>query len=315
MTVSVGCALFNFESGGLQPDGTYDFHPLQAALAHSPRVPALITLCEGKYYAERGNTGLLLAANAIADEFNMPYTAILGHMERGPMPPAIFYNPLVLTQMPPWYGHGSTGDFHDQRNIAHFRVNGTGVEFLAGIDHWEPLYGPSRELAARRWGRHGSKGKLPMILSGDFNCTPSGSHLPQRDWQLAAEKDWTNASHKGIEKDGLWIADTRAMDYLIGRWIDAGRVGGAGFTLLAELAWKQCAGQPVDSRPDLLSPDGRILATVNTHVDAGGGLHIDAALANKLMLTHFDPSTYQIHVPPSGRRYSDHRMVTWELQF
>jgi hypothetical protein len=314
MTVSVGCALFNYESGGLRQDG-YDFKPLQAALADSPRVPALIKLCEGKHYADRGGQGLLLAAKALSEEFRVPYVGLLGHMERGPMPPAIFYDPNVLTLLPPWYGNGSQNDFHDQRNIAHFLVNGTDIEFLAGVDHWEPLYGPVRELAARRWGRYGRKAKKRVIFSGDLNCTPSGPHFPQRDWKLAAEVDWTNATHKGRQKDGVWVADTAPMDYLIGEWVEVGRVGGAGFTLLAELAWQACADQPAERRPRLLTPDGRILPTVNTHVDAGGGLHIDAVLANDLMLDHFDPSTLEIHVPSPGVRHSDHRLITWELQF
>src|SRR3982750_4474637 len=123
MTVSVGCILFNYESGGLK-DGYYDFEPLKAELAGSPRVPALVKLCEGKYWAERGGQGLLLAAKAISDQFGVPYIGLLGYRERGPMPPAIFYNPLVLTHVPPWHGNGSHHDFHDQRNLAHFRVNG-----------------------------------------------------------------------------------------------------------------------------------------------------------------------------------------------
>lgn len=321
MTVSVGGVLFNYEHGGLQPDGRYDFAPLVTELAEGPRVPALIKICEGKYWAERGVSGLLLAARAISDQFGVPFIGLLGYLERGPMPPAIFYNPLVLTHVPPWYGHGSHHEFQDQRNIAHFRVNGVpgpdgdDLEIVAGVDHWEPLHGPTRELAARRWGRHGRRAKLPTVLSGDTNCTPSGLHFAQRDWKFAAEHDWVNASHKGHEHDGVWVPDTAPMDYLIGRWCDGRRVGGAGLTLLAEQAWKAHAGKPAHRRPGLLSPDGRILATVNDKVDSGGALHIDAVLANDLMLRYFDPDSLQIHVPAPGVRRSDHRMLTWEFQF
>jgi hypothetical protein len=45
MTVSVGCAVFNYEGGGLQQDGRHDFTPLLAELAEGPRVPALIKMC------------------------------------------------------------------------------------------------------------------------------------------------------------------------------------------------------------------------------------------------------------------------------
>lgn len=92
------------------------------------------------------------------------------------------------------------------------------------------------------------------------------------------------------------------MDYLIGRWCDGRRVGGAGLTLLAEQAWQAHAGQPAHLRPGLLAPDGRILATVNDNVDTGGGLHIDAVLANDLMLPYFDPDSFQIQVPAGGVR-------------
>ncbi len=321
MPISIGCVLFNYENGGLQPSGGYDFGPLRAALAASPRRPDLIFFCEAKRYADNGGNGLLHAAKAISDQFDAPYIGLLGYMERGPMPPAIFYNPAVLTQLPPWYGHGSHHDYHDQRNVARFAVRGTAaggepdVEFLAGVDHWEPLSGPVRELAARRWGRYGRKGKLPAILAGDTNATPSGPHFAARDWALAAELDWTNASHKGREQDGTWVADTAAMDHLIGRWVDGhGRVGGAGFSSLAELAWQMSMDCPAAARPGLLGSDGRILPTVNDEVDVGGGLHIDNVIANDLMLRHVDPGTFQIHVPPPGVRYSDHRAVSWELR-
>ncbi len=152
--------------------------------------------------------------------------------------------------------------------------------------------------------------------SAHTNCTPSGPHFAARDWALAAARDWTNASHKGREVDGGWEPDTEAMDHLIGRWVDGhGRVGGAGFHSLAELAWQACRDTPAARRPGLLDHDGRILATVNDHVDAGGGLHIDNALANDLMLPYFVPDSFQIHVPPAGVSYSDHRAVSWELRF
>src|SRR6266545_5203133 len=124
MRVSIGCVLFNYENGGLQPHGGYDFGPLQAALADSPHRPDLIFFCEAKHYGDHGGKGLLLAANAIADRFDQPYVGLLGYMERGPLPPAIFYNPTVLALLPAWYGPGSHHDYHDQRNIAHFAARG-----------------------------------------------------------------------------------------------------------------------------------------------------------------------------------------------
>lgn len=219
MPVTIGCVLINYQNGGLQPGGGYDFAPLIAAFADSPRQPDLIFYCEAKHYADRGGTGLLLAAQAISDKFGVPYIGLLGYMERAPLPPAFFYNPNVLTLLPPWYGHGSHHDYQDQRNVAHFAVRGAAapgepdVEFMAGVEHWEPLFGASRELAARRWGRYGRKANLPGIFAADTNCTPSGPHFPQRDWALAAELDWTNASHKGREEDGKWGAPDASVGW------------------------------------------------------------------------------------------------------
>jgi hypothetical protein len=73
MTVSVGGLLFNYEAGGLQPDGCHDFTPLVAELAEGPRVPALIKIYEGKYWPERGGKGLLLAAKAISKHFEFQF--------------------------------------------------------------------------------------------------------------------------------------------------------------------------------------------------------------------------------------------------
>src|SRR5439155_19383165 len=121
------CVLFNYKDGGLQSDGGYGFGPLVAALVDTPRRPDLIYFCEGKHYADRGQRGLLLAAKALSDHFGVPYVGLLGYMERAPLPPAIFFNPNVLTLLPPWHGHGRHHDYHDQRNIAHFAVPGTGT--------------------------------------------------------------------------------------------------------------------------------------------------------------------------------------------
>jgi hypothetical protein len=146
------------------------------------------------------------------------------------------------------------------------------------------------------------------------NYPPSGPHFAQRDWQFAAENDWAGASHKGREQDGVWVADTAAMDYLTGEWRDGRRVGGAGFTLLAEDAWQTHAGHPARLRPGLLSPGRPHPGHRQRRRGRRGGLHIDAVLANNLMLRYFDTDSLQIHVPPPGVRRSDHRMLTWRFR-
>ncbi len=315
---SIGCILFNYEHGGLQTDGHYEFEPLQRTLADCPRRGDLVFLCEAKSYGDKGKTGLLLAAKAISEVFDAPYVGLLGWLDRGPIPPAIFYNPQALTHLPPWYGAGSYDAYADQRNVAHFAVRAANdTDFLAGVDHWEPLSGSGRLRSAQRWGRYGYKQPKPVIFAADCNATASGPHLPQRDWQQAATHDWVNCSHKGREVNGVWEPDTDAMDHLLGRWdtTQCRRIGGAGFTAIAELAWE--AGMQVSGVPrlGLDAGNGIIVPTVNDQVDIGGGLHIDWALVNEPMLRHVVPSTYQVHLPGPDGPASDHRMVTWELAF
>jgi hypothetical protein len=57
-----------------------------------------------------------------------------------------------------------------------------------------------------------------------------------------------------------------------------------------------------------------LAATVNTGVDAGGGLLIDWLLVNDKMWPYVDPSSYRVHLPDRAAT-SDHRLVTAALDF
>jgi hypothetical protein len=301
-------ALFNYEDGGLQPDGGYDFRPLQYAMAQAEVRPALILFCEAKHYRAHAGKAKYAAAEALSDELGAPYVAELGSMARAPMPPAIFYNPdqLILRS---WWNQDDPGVFDDQRNLARFVIRDSGpvaetrTEFLAFVHHFEPLSGDTRLEEARRLSRYGDSQPLPVVGGGDFNATASGSHLPQRDW-LAAR--FSARSHKGTElADGSWGPDTRALDCLIGTWDErtGQRKDGCGFHAVAEMAWRHDPSRP-------------ILPTVNEKVDAGGGLLIDWLLVNDAMREHVIPDSYQVHIPDQRyRRPSDHRLVTAAIEF
>ena len=302
----VPVALFNYENGGLRSDGAYDFGPLQEAFAQVEDRPALILFCEAKGYRDRAGQAKYAAAEALSDELGVPYVAEVGSMARGPMPPAIFYNPDVLI-LRSWWNQNDPGVFDDQRNVARFAVRGSDgfagarTEFLAFVHHFEPLSGDVRLEEARRASRYGGAQPLPVIGGGDLNATASGKHMPQRDWMAA---NFGARTHKGtVGPDGTWGPDTRALDYLIGTWDEETqqRVDGCGFHALAELAWR-------------VDPTRPILPTVNEKVDAGGGLLIDWLLVNEAMLTRVVPDSYRVHVPDGYRRPSDHRLITAAIE-
>ncbi|MFY1671262.1 hypothetical protein ACN27G_15005 [Plantactinospora sp. WMMB334] len=265
MRISV--ALFNYENGGRAADGTYNFTKLQAAFADVNEPPSLIFFCEAKNYRDQAGEAKYAAAEALSDELGVPYSVELGSMHRGPLPPAIFYNPNVLV-LRCWWNQDDPGAYEDQRNVARFAVRESGriaeerTEFLAFVNHWEPLSGDVRLEEARRLSRYGDRQPLPVIGGGDLNATASGDHLPQRDWMAAG---FSHRSHKGIlGPDGKWGPDTRAMDYLLGTWNTETqtRQDGCGLYAIAEMAWQR-------------NPNRPILPTVNAGVDAGGGLLID----------------------------------------
>ncbi|MGI5214907.1 hypothetical protein [Plantactinospora sp. CA-290183] len=302
----IDVALINYQDGGLRKDGGYDFRPLQRAFAVAPAPPALILFCEAKKYADEAGVPMYGAAEALSDELGVPYSVDLGWMQRGPMPPAVFWNPNVLT-LRRWWRPGATGAYLDQVNVAKFAVVDSGAtaaeraEFLAFVHHLSNVSGDDRLEEARRIGRYGSMQQLPVIGGGDFNSTASGKHLPQRRWE---EAPFPSRRHKGmLGPDGKWGPDTRAMDYLIGWWDkETGqRKDGAGLHAVAELAWRD-------------DPSKLIVPTVNEGVDPGGELLIDYLLVNDAMLPSVIPGSYQVHIPdPSAPYPSDHRLVTMQL--
>jgi hypothetical protein len=206
----IDVALFNYQDGGRAADGTYDFFGLQRAFADVEAAPALILFCEAKNYRDHAGQAKYAAAEALSDELGMPYVAEIGSMARAPMPPAVFYNPAILV-LRRWWNQDDPGVYEDQRNLAWFairdsaRVAGDRSEFLAWVQHWEPLSGDARLEAARRISRTGKR-TLPVIGGGDLNATASGAHLPQRDWMTAP---FASRSHKGmLGPDGQWGPDT-----------------------------------------------------------------------------------------------------------
>ena len=294
-------ALFNLRAGGRTLTGGYDFTGLQAALAQTSEAPALLLFCEGRDYASNGAAALHAAAEALADQCGVPYAAELGVNSRGPLPPAIFYNPRLLQLRQWWNGH-DPDTFDDLRNVARFAVRDSSTsayarrEFLTFVHHFDFRSGDIRLQEAQRLARFGRE-RLPVVGGGDLNATGSGPHLPRRDWDTVP---FPHRTEKGLRlPDGRWGPDTRALDHLIGAWDPAtsSRRDGSGLHAIAELAWHA-------------DPAAPITATVNDGVDAGGGLLIDWLLANQRAADGYQPGSYTVHIPPTPPYPSDHRLIT-----
>ncbi|GIM94393.1 hypothetical protein [Paractinoplanes toevensis] len=301
-------ATFNYQSGGNRSGHGFDMKGLQEAFALLDRAPAVVLYCEAKGYRGQGQRGLFAAAEALSDVLRVPYIGLPGTLDRGPIPPAIFYRADLLT-VRGWPCPSDPDVFDDQRNVARFAVTASSVmpdvrfEFLAWVAHFDPRSGQIRRQEAGLLDRYGTD-PLPVIGGGDLNSSASGDHLPQRDWHAA---DWHAKTHKGRWTDdgtpeGRWVPDTDAVDHLIGRWDPARqrRVGGSGYHAVAELAWRE-------------HPEQQLLPTVNPKPGEGGGLLIDYLLANEAMRPYVIPASYKVHLPEGDRWPSDHRLVTADI--
>ncbi|MFI6163940.1 endonuclease/exonuclease/phosphatase family protein [Micromonospora haikouensis] len=290
MSVELRLSLFNFEAGGLQPDGTYDFAPLTQALLDEPH-PDLLMLCEAKFWNARGRRPFHTAMAHLAEATGRPY---VGELHTGALATAVIYDPRVLR-----LEAAEEPEFPDKRNLARFRLRADpGYRFQVFVEHW-PYADPEQRLARARLLATFGISPIPTLIAGDTNSTSSGPHLPTRDWTTVpiGIRD-----HKGRHDDnGTWHADTRAVDRLIGTWdtTTGHRVNSAGFHHLAELD---------PHAPHPLPP------TVN----GPNGLHIDYILGNQALLssTTVMPGSYRIHTPPSVDPTSwpsDHRRISCTL--
>ncbi|MBF9132726.1 hypothetical protein I0C86_27775 [Plantactinospora sp. S1510] len=296
-------ALFNFEGGGLQPDGTFALDKLCRAFEHVHRVPALVALCEAKEWGRDGNRGLLSATAALGRQLDRPYVGHLGWRERGPIEPALLYDPTVL-DLTSWYNDNGYPTHDDKRGLAEFRVRATGVQFGVLVEHWDPRSGASRLRQAERIDRYG-RHRLPVLVMGDLNSTASGPSYPRRDWDLAGYR----ARHQKARRreDGIWVDQTEAVDHLIGAWSEehGERVDGCGFHAASDLAWLTGTPNHQAYRP-----------TTNREDAAGGNQIIDFILTTDP--DSLVPMTYQVH-PPSGLDradgWSDHNLIEGSFAF
>lgn len=303
----------NFQSGGKTstPDG-YDFSRLRRLIAplreprpgpHATTSVSVFAICEAKEWGQNNNRGLLSAGRVLSDALGRPYVGKLCAFDRGPIGPALFYDP---TRVEPeqWPDGNGYPTYIDQADVVSFRTVGTGHRFVVIVRHWSPWSPEQRKDQARLLGRYGDGYPHPVYLLGDLNTTASGPRWPRRDWTKATyrERDAKAIRLPDGTPHGRWVDATDAVDHLIGWWnndpAQDGRTDGCGFWAVPELA--HATGTPLE---EAFQP------TVNRGIDAGGGQIIDHCLTNQPYL--YLPGSYRVHVPQrqhDGRWDSDHRL-------
>ncbi|WP_233413954.1 endonuclease/exonuclease/phosphatase family protein [Nucisporomicrobium flavum] len=305
-------AWLNFQSGGARTSGKldYDFtrlHRLVAplvepALSPAASVPvAVFALCEAKGWAADANHGLYAAAEVLSATLGRPYAAKMQPFDRGPIGPALFYDPTLVCPVA-WHDSSGYPDFDDKAGVVRFRTVHTDHHFVVIVRHWNPRSPQVRLEEARLLGSYGDGFPDPVFVMGDLNATAGGSHWPLRDWTKAP---YIARDAKAVlTPDGSWVDATDAIHHLIGRWEcdESGqqgrRIDGCGFWAMPEVAY--ATGTPAGEAFE---------ATVNRGIDAGGGQIIDHCLITRP--EHYVRGSYHIHVPRQqheGRWDSDHRL-------
>lgn len=320
MTFRLRCALANLEHGALirTPDepltlhrGHYDFARLHQLMAGADQdgadgPPHIIGINEAKHWELDRQRGLNFAAEVLSTTLGRPYIGLMGWLGQGFAYPALFFDPTELT-LESW---GDTSEpALNKRNLAVFRLrHQPSVKFQVFIDHWPYWSGHARLERAKFVCRPGVRPE-PTLFIGDLNGTASGPHLPQRDWNAPGIRKRFEKGKQLI--DGRWVADTDALDFMIGTWnphLNNGHGGGRD----SEQGW-----HAVEEAHGVTGPhaENALLPTVNPKVDSGGPLLIDWALYNDAWRGGVVAGSVHVAVPEEGAPYaSDHRRKTWTME-
>jgi hypothetical protein len=320
MDTYVHCALMNYERGGLTEPvdtglicgrGHWDLTGLRDSFTGMPFAPDLIVICEAKEWEMWGGQGLRAAARVLGAVFDRPYVPEMGWLPHGKSAPALFYDPTRLHL--DYWGNNDLTVHADKRNLARVRLRHLPqLQFDVLVDHL-PFWSGAARLDRAKLVAKLAQSRRKLLWLGDFNAPVSGPHWPQLDWSVSHPVDAYERAH--LLPDGTFAADNEAMDYLLGRWVQAEyiksrwvegeRVNGIGFHAIPELAWRQ--GMPADKA---------LLPTTNDNILAGGGLLIDFGVLNDAWAGGLVPDSFHIDVPPGTTRAdypSDHRRTGWIL--
>lgn len=204
------------------------------------------------------------------------------------------------------------GDTHDsvppnKRNLGRLHVFGQrGTTFEIMLDHW-PFWCGEARLARAKYISNAGTSSVPRMLVADNNETASGPHLPQRDWYAPGIK---NRHHKGKLVNGVWQAQTDAMDHLIGAW----KGGLEGYREEPEVGFYAAEEAAGITGPHA---EAALVATVNTGIDEGGPMLTDWSLHNTAWRGGVVLGSVRVEIPAGNQPEdfdSDHRRKTWTMQ-
>ena len=231
-------ALINLERG---LDRGQSLHLLDQIMAPCARTrPDLIVVNEACWLTPR-RIPEREAAHRLSRLCGARYEIITGTLERSYHPPALLWNTdrLRLTEFSDDRSDSSRWAHNTARLVS---VDDSHTDLRVIMAHFDYASGERRLIEAQTLAAQVRPG-CPVLVAGDLNATASGPHLPTRNWsQVPTHK----RHHKSRQlPDGTFVADTRALDALIGVWDDQSdtRRGGAGLHALAETAWDQ-QGRP-----------------------------------------------------------------------
>jgi hypothetical protein len=300
----------NFEHGGrLGADycgngGAFDFSGLVRIMSTGPW-PAVLGIGEADRWDFNGYEGAYGATAALRAAGGPAYVPVVGSLPReaGPFAPAILYDPQVI-QVHRWYDHRLPDAAGRTRNLLLASLPGSSEMFRVIVWHGDIHDGDMRLADAKTFDRFANP-DTPCVILADWNATLSGP-WNVGDFNDSQVHDSFRRAHKivfhhGPRQAGLYEADTRALDYLCGFWLegDGGpgrRVGGIGFFDIAELE--------ADFSPTQLpTASGRKPRT------------IDHALVNKAWRDAYVPGSYRVHPPVDPERPdSDHLRISFAIQ-
>lgn len=316
MSIDLEFTYVNFDHGGAEHDqsAVYVMDGLVELLGADGRTPDAGVIGEGNFWRFYGGKGVGEAEVALNTAFrHRSYVILPGSLpnEWGEIAPALLYDANTVHKHT-WDSGREPGFLERNRNRALLspRDNADEKFFLFGF-HGHPD-GDQRRHDAEHFRPYGARAKPPTIVLGDWFGHPSG---PKFEPPTYAEH-FTELCHYaprmlfpgGIPMPGDYPFDTRALDYLCGRWRrgrrdwrrawltrkPSRRVGGVGFSHIAELADNY-------TPTNFPAPNGRPTT------------QIDAAVLNPRAAAMLVPGSMLVHEP--AHQTNSHKRISFKLAF
>ncbi|WP_215545107.1 hypothetical protein [Amycolatopsis sp. CA-230715] len=316
----------NFDHGGASSDQSIDYcmDGLVDLVGANNRWPDLGMIGEANFWRFFGNSGRCaaqIALNAAAPHRN--YVIEIGSLpgEWGDIGPALLYDASKV-HVHEWHGGHESGFLGRNRNRAVVSPRGA-PELKMDLfgTHGHPN-GDLRRQDVERFRPYGTRAARPAAVLADWFSHPSGPMFAPDSYAAYFDElaHYAPRMHfpDGIPVPGEHPFDTRALDYLCGRWMmgrrdwrrrwlrraPGRRVGGVGFQHVGEL-------DGVYTATNFPAPNGR------------PPTQIDGAVLNPRAAAMLVPGSVQVHEPSKpemvrpGRvwRRNDHKRFSFTLRF